>query len=314
MKHLDVLYFFIAFSIGMASLAIAIVSYMKTHVRFMRDYVCFYLAFTLLVTTSAVYSYFEANLPDLAPAVFLALDYLDVLAVHLLIFVFPAFAHGFLGVSHRKLRNIIFGIIAIVVYVMLHFFGLLTYYVQASRAFEHAVEFPDIVLVGVVAYAFGISWHAFRTSAPSPEKNFARTFWMLCGMALVVVVCDIVLYVESVTLFPILYGSFGLVFARHFIVHNLRPPYIPSDDMAKESFAVSESILEPFHFSPREKDVLPLLLQGYTNSQIAEELYISLNTVKTHIRNIYQKVGVKRRYELLARFKDLRLSSDPHNS
>jgi DNA-binding NarL/FixJ family response regulator len=49
--------------------------------------------------------------------------------------------------------------------------------------------------------------------------------------------------------------------------------------------------------SPRELDVLCELQSGATNSEIAQRLYISENTVKHHVRNILGKLGVKNRRE-----------------
>ncbi|MSZ77475.1 MAG: hypothetical protein F2667_10255, partial [Actinobacteria bacterium] len=47
--------------------------------------------------------------------------------------------------------------------------------------------------------------------------------------------------------------------------------------------------------SDRESDVLALLCRGYSNQQIAAELYLTVNTVKTYIRGAYRKMGVSRR-------------------
>jgi DNA-binding CsgD family transcriptional regulator/MFS family permease len=58
-------------------------------------------------------------------------------------------------------------------------------------------------------------------------------------------------------------------------------------------------IVERYGLSPRESDVLPLLLQGRTISRIQETLFISAGTVSTHIRHIYQKAGVSNRQELI---------------
>jgi len=49
----------------------------------------------------------------------------------------------------------------------------------------------------------------------------------------------------------------------------------------------------------READVLPLLQQGHTNPQIALALHVGVETVRTHARNIYRKLGVSSRGELL---------------
>jgi len=45
----------------------------------------------------------------------------------------------------------------------------------------------------------------------------------------------------------------------------------------------------------REIDVLSLIAKGYSNSEISKNLYISMNTVKTHIKNIFQKLEVEDR-------------------
>ena len=53
------------------------------------------------------------------------------------------------------------------------------------------------------------------------------------------------------------------------------------------------------NLSPRENQVAALLLQGKTYNKIADELYISKNTVKTHIKNIYSKYDVRSRGEFI---------------
>ena len=52
--------------------------------------------------------------------------------------------------------------------------------------------------------------------------------------------------------------------------------------------------------SQRENQVLSLVARGCTNREIADELCISLNTVKTHVSNIMDKLGVRNRVELAA--------------
>jgi DNA-binding NarL/FixJ family response regulator len=54
----------------------------------------------------------------------------------------------------------------------------------------------------------------------------------------------------------------------------------------------------PDLLTPREADVLELLQRGMTNAQIAHELSIGTETVRTHARNIYRKLGVSTRRDL----------------
>ncbi|MEI5674499.1 MULTISPECIES: helix-turn-helix transcriptional regulator [unclassified Nocardioides] len=52
--------------------------------------------------------------------------------------------------------------------------------------------------------------------------------------------------------------------------------------------------------SQRESDVLRLICRGMSNLEIAAELYVSVNSVKTYIRQVYQKTGVTRRTQAVA--------------
>lgn len=54
-----------------------------------------------------------------------------------------------------------------------------------------------------------------------------------------------------------------------------------------------------FDLTRREEVILNLLVEGRTRTEIAEELYVSDNTVKTHIRNLYKKMGVSGKAELV---------------
>jgi len=61
--------------------------------------------------------------------------------------------------------------------------------------------------------------------------------------------------------------------------------------------------------SEREYEILHLVTQGYTNQQIAEQLFISLSTVKSHLQNTYQKLDVKNRTQAIQKAKQLSISS-----
>jgi DNA-binding NarL/FixJ family response regulator len=62
-------------------------------------------------------------------------------------------------------------------------------------------------------------------------------------------------------------------------------------------FGMSE-LPGPELLTPREADVLELLQAGRSNAQIAAELHVGIETVRTHARNIYRKLGVRTRREL----------------
>ncbi len=99
-------------------------------------------------------------------------------------------------------------------------------------------------------------------------------------------------------LVPLLYGLTSLVFILH-IIEN----YFTNDLLSDENLQEHDR----YGFTKREKEVIPLLLKGYSNKKIAELLYISLSTVKSHIHNVFKKTEVSNRYEFiyLMKFKHL---------
>src|ERR1700719_3913545 len=65
--------------------------------------------------------------------------------------------------------------------------------------------------------------------------------------------------------------------------------------------------------STREREIVALVAQGYKNKEMAEKMFISEQTVKNHLHNIFDKLGVSDRLELAlyAIHKGLHLTSDP---
>ncbi|HVM64842.1 MAG TPA: LuxR C-terminal-related transcriptional regulator [Acidimicrobiales bacterium] len=56
----------------------------------------------------------------------------------------------------------------------------------------------------------------------------------------------------------------------------------------------------PWRPTPREREVLELAVRGFSNPEIARRLYVSIDTVKTHLRHLYDKLGVRDRQQLIA--------------
>lgn len=68
---------------------------------------------------------------------------------------------------------------------------------------------------------------------------------------------------------------------------------------------VSTTQNEDYNLSDREKQVLQLLVDGYSYKMIASEMFISIDTVRSHIKKIYEKLHVNSKSEAVAKaFKD----------
>ena len=67
-----------------------------------------------------------------------------------------------------------------------------------------------------------------------------------------------------------------------------------------EDAVAAPAVPDPFGLTPRERDVLALLVLGRTNKQIADELFISESTAGVHVSNIIGKLGATTRTEAAA--------------
>lgn len=81
-----------------------------------------------------------------------------------------------------------------------------------------------------------------------------------------------------------------------FLVAQLMQPAVanapPASNLPEKQGRHSSEAMAWVNLSERELEVLSLMCQGSSNARIAEQLCISMNTVKTHSKNIYQKLGV----------------------
>jgi len=73
------------------------------------------------------------------------------------------------------------------------------------------------------------------------------------------------------------------------------------------NFVFNENELLRLGISKREREVLELIAQGLSNQEIADKLFVSLNTVKTHTSNLFLKLEVSRRTQAIQKAKGLQL-------
>jgi DNA-binding CsgD family transcriptional regulator len=73
------------------------------------------------------------------------------------------------------------------------------------------------------------------------------------------------------------------------------------------AFSINQIELEKRKISKRELEVLELMAEGLSNQEIASRLFVSLNTIKTHSSNLFEKLEVKRRTQAIETAKKLQL-------
>ena len=77
--------------------------------------------------------------------------------------------------------------------------------------------------------------------------------------------------------------------------------------IANPDFKLNEPEFQRLGISKREYEVLELMAQGLSNREIADKLFVSLNTVKTHSSNLFMKLDARRRTQAVRRAKEFGL-------
>lgn len=74
-----------------------------------------------------------------------------------------------------------------------------------------------------------------------------------------------------------------------------------------KEFIINKAGLNRLNLTNREYQILKLIVQGYSNSDIADKLFLSLSTIKTHVSNLYIKMNVKSRFQAIVVAKKMKI-------
>jgi len=116
-------------------------------------------------------------------------------------------------------------------------------------------------------------------------------------------------YLSGSTSTELIIGGIAIAFFAlgTYLNKKMNPPKKIIIDRSKENFKLDEDELKELGISKREYEVLVSMNKGHSNQGIAEELFLSESTVKTHVSNLLVKLDAQRRTEALNKAKDLNL-------
>jgi len=116
-------------------------------------------------------------------------------------------------------------------------------------------------------------------------------------------------------LVAILFATFGIwlglrITRRRETVREtvvVREVLVPAEAPALEPFVPNMAQQQTLGITARELEILTLIAQGFSNREIATQLFVSENTVKTHCARAFDKLGAVRRTQAVQRGKELGL-------
>jgi DNA-binding CsgD family transcriptional regulator len=306
MEDLQIAYDLIVIMIGSAALSIAISWALRTGEADLRNFCMAYALFTSVLILTVLKKYLFLNV------------------------------EGYSAWSWYVISGILQVFDWAVIVAMIYFF-LGVYHVKASRPLTFAFLLLMFVSLGLVLSPWGAVLDArqksihlgigFQISSVGYFASFTYAIvlgyallhrvWKTDKRALVIglLIFATVGYAETLASFfhqvrsPVstlatendfIYSSIPYVLYGIFVIVYFLNYFVPA---SVEIDGVFEAFLAKYGITEREREIILKVVQGKSNSDIARELFVSIATVKTHLHNIYTKIGVNSRYNLLARVR-----------
>ena len=235
----------------------------------------------------------EPNLSWLSPLfalLVIALIMMSILATcYYIIKLFP------ISAQKKKLALII---VAVLVSAMLIITGILVMYISKSdltSAMTNALwAFYPLCSLAMFVEAVALCF-MYRNITDPHEQRLARYF--LIAFLPQIVYSFIDFFLLKRVLFQITHISYALFSV--FVFVDLCSYFFRHYSRDLDITSAKTSLKDKFSLSEREIEVIELLAQGLTNQNICDQLHISINTVKSHIKSIYKKLDVTNRLQLI---------------
>lgn len=275
-------YVFITFVVGAGCIGAVLVLARLRNDELARAFLWFYLPLSLLVLGALLLALMEMR-PETSSAARFAVEYLEgVVGRYGVMLALPLFAHRVFGVRSRRADAALAGI------------------VLSALAAQHVTEFglagsawdargdaaEDLLFSAIVCYTLVV---AVRRVGKGVYPPLARRFLVLVAAGVPAIAFDLlVVDGPGPRLYPLWYLAAGVTLILTLIRRRSAATGVPSRD---------------WDLSDREQEVLRLVQQGLSNREVARQLTISPNTVKTHLRAIFDKSGFRTRVALIAELR-----------
>jgi DNA-binding CsgD family transcriptional regulator len=306
MRQAPIFFYFACLVVGFSSMISLSTIAAKTRHPFFGRYLVFDAFFTLLIAALTVSLYLEADLPSAYEAGGPYLRLFIYLIKCALAYALIGFIDFLFAVGKRKLIevSVFLVLLGMAVVRLIGFYDLIP---ESEGSDPTSWPITRVAVDGliVLAFLFLFFLRAFRLDKVAPEEfvKLTKRLTLVIAVFSPAIILEILFYKQWgwAPFSPAMYATINLIFVFHLTGFFLRN-YRSSGDNFRKAVDGKDSPLGPFlekyGISKREEEIVLCLLNGKTNREIADQLFISASTVKAHVYNIFRKASVKTRHQL----------------
>jgi len=303
MGHLVIAYDLCVIMIGLSALSIAGFWASKSKEAYLLNFCILYACYTAMMIVAVLGKYSFLNIANLPSWYGYFLTGINIVLSSALVVASIYFFHEIYQLKARKVLSLTFLLIAIIN------IALTTSPIGASYQ-QNEIRLGAGAFIGaglynlsftyllVIGYAFiGRVWNSNKRAFVIGLLLFATVGYVDGILGYINNLRNPVIIIASETGFllsSIPYALYGIFLLFYFLQYTL-PTGIPQ--------VLPEELISRYGITDREQEIILKVIQGKSNTAIAGELFISLATVKTHLNNIYKKMGLDGRFDLISRIR-----------
>ena len=290
MAHLIFILFSVSTTFGIGMMIVSILLYRKESSKTLRYFIGLSLAVTLLFLADLTQAYSRISLDSTERMTFILRLLFLISGEGLLIFILPALIHSIISKPISPGQNVLYKGIGIL-YVCSCFLRFIPQYQTLSDIRFFLLHLLFCWGIGMVVIHF----------KEIKVKELRTAIKMLLAITIVFFPLMIIRQfreyfpflskIKLPTPFPFIlyYFSWNIMTIHYAAKYFFRP-------VSGTSLTISEIFIQQYNITNREREIIDLIVKGCSNTEIGKKLFISPKTVRNHVYNIYQKIGVNNRF------------------
>ncbi len=303
MSHATLIVFIFSLAAGFAGISLLNELYHRHARNYLRVGVWQLLFFNLVLLVQLLYSYYSLNLAgERGVSIHFVTTYLTVSSLLKLgwVTLLGIMAANLLGIIvPRRVGRSLYGA-AIGLLVILIVMAYKTVRKSDPGSLFYLQQITELFVGAATLIIFVFLLTRYRHVSTIDERRLARDFgWTIFAIWLPVFVSIVFgnLFWQNSTEFRLLIHSILLLGYNlaPFLLLRKRLPKLPPFQVGREPDW--PALIDRYGITRREREIIELICRGRKNQEIADELFVSLQTVKDHNHRIFRKLGVKTRVQ-----------------